>query len=176
MAGPDSGFLSGNHRGRAKARRKKARPALCGFPSAECASTYPVVLAQCGILPRYGKPAGRPEKYLLSRLPDQCLRRYRSRHWCCRTGAGTAFHGRPAGDQDHYPFLRQADHRRNGEAVDRHLYAAEPLQPGNLFSGCIPCAKPLGSDHGQGAEGNHQERVLCVRLCAQPCSAANLRL
>ena len=61
-------------------------------------------------------------------------------------------------------------------SVDRHLYAAEPLQPGNLFSGRIPCAKPLGSDHGQGTEGDHQERVLCVRLCAQPCSAADLRL
>ena len=69
-----------------------------------------------------------------------------------------------------------ANHRRNGEAVDRHLYAAEPLQPGNLFSGRISCAKPLGSDHGQGTEGDHQERVLCVRLCAQPCSAADLRL
>lgn len=112
----------------------------------------------------------------LSRLPDQCLRRYGGWHWCCRIGTSTAFHGRPAGDQDHYPFLRQADHRRNGEAVDRHLYAAEPLQPGDLFSGRIPCAKPLGSDHGQGAKGDHQERVLCVRLCAQPCSAADLRL
>ena len=84
--------------------------------------------------------------------------------------------GDPLADQDHYPFLWQADHRRDGEAVDRHLYAAEPLQPGDLFSGCIPCAKPLGSDHGQGAKGDHQERVLCVRLCAQPCSAADLRL
>ena len=122
----------------------------------------------------HGKPVGRPKEHLLPRLLDQRLRRYGNRHWCCRTVACAAFHGRPAGDQDHHPFLRQADHRCDGEAVDRHLHAAKPLQPGDLFSGRIPCAKPLGNDHGQGAEGDHQKRVLCVRLCAQPCPAADL--
>lgn len=50
VAGPDAVFLSGNYRGRAKARRKKARSALCGLPSAERAAAHPVVLAQRGIL------------------------------------------------------------------------------------------------------------------------------
>lgn len=162
MAGSHPGGLPGNHRGRSETGGEKNRHALRRCALAECLTAYLLVPAHRGLLPRHEESSGAKTERLLPRLHCQSLRRNGGRHRCGGIRAGPAFHGGPSGDQDHHPVLRQAHHRRHGKALDRHLYAAEPHQPGDLLSGGFPGAKSLGGHRRRRPAGDRQAGMLCL--------------
>jgi hypothetical protein len=60
-------------------------------------------------------------------------------------GVGLAALGPAARDKNHHALLRQADDRRDDQAVDGYFHAAEPVLSGDIFPGCIPRAVSLDS-------------------------------
>lgn len=128
----------------------------------KCVESYAVVPSQCGFLLCNGKSADAKAERILSRLSCECLRRYRGRHRRESAGAGTKVDGRSAGYQDDHALLRQADHRRHHQAVDRHFHAPQSVQPRNLLSGSFPRTKSVGGHKRQRQKRDYQERVLCL--------------
>ena len=123
MAGSDPWLLSGDLRGRAEAGSAEAADAVFRYTPSERAVTYAVVYAERGLLLRYGQSAGAKAKCVLPRLQGKRLCRNTGRYRCGRSGACSPFYGRSAGDKDHHALLRQADHRRHHQTVDRYLHA-----------------------------------------------------
>ena len=65
--------------------------------------------------------------------------------------------GRSTENQDHHPFLRQTDNRRDGETVDGHSHAPQLVQPGDVLSGGIPRAIALdGAKPGRRSPNKEQ--------------------
>jgi hypothetical protein len=75
---------------------------------------------------------------------SHCRRGQRRRDRRCRIAASAGGNGRSPQDENHHADLRQTDHRGHGSSLDRHLYAAEFFQPGNLFPGRLSCAESVG--------------------------------
>ena len=70
--------------------------------------------------------------------------------------------GDPLSTQNHHPLLRQADHRCDHQAVDRHFYAAQSVPARRPISRQHSCAEPLGDHRRQWQKADHQKRVLCL--------------
>ena len=56
--------------------------------------------------------------------------------------------------------MREADHRRDGQAVDGNLHAAQFFQPGNVFSGGLPRAVALDGAATPTAHPPNQEQII----------------
>ena len=180
MAGPDPRRIHAGPCGQPEARGAEAADALLARAASERAFAHVLVPAQRGGLPRHAKPAGEAADPFLSRLSGHLGGGERRRDRRGGPAAGAGRDERSACDQDDHALLRQADHGRDGEAVDRHPHAAQRLQSGNVLSGGLPGAVALdGPQSGRRVAkrgAGHQGRVLRLGFRAGPGVAADRRL
>ena len=165
MAGPDPRLIPGKPtRGRVKARRRKAAHA----PS-RTRALLNVLNHTLWFLPNVASC------YAMANLLEQRQNAFYNDYTvnvCAGTEAGIGVRavepvrrsmGDPLSTKTITPLLRQADHRCDHQAVDRHFYAAQSVQPGDLFPRQHSvCRAPGRSPTTSGKKQNHQKRVLCL--------------
>jgi hypothetical protein len=108
---------------------------------------------------RDAEPLGETAEQILSRLQSGGRGGKFGRAGCGGTAASLGSHGRTAEDKIHNAFLRQADDRSYGQALDRHSHAEEFIQPGNVFSGSLSCAVAVDVRNPDGNSPNEEQVI-----------------
>ena len=156
VARPHPRILAGNRRRRSEDGRRKTAYALLGRPLAAGTHAYALVSAERRLMRSDGQLAEATPKRILPRLQG-----YRRSGQCGGHGgrcgqARAAGDGRSADDQNHHVILRQADHGRHHQTMERRADATQPEKPRNVFPNGVSRAKPVDDENGSRQYRNPQ--------------------
>ena len=143
MAGSDSRRLCRKYCFRFEAGAFTASDALLSRSAALGVDTHVLVPAIGGVVLRHAEFAYRASEPLLSGLSGGGRCREQCRDRCRCAGSRVEGHGQSFGDEDHHAVVRQTNDGCIGEALVRHLHAAQLIESGDLLPGGLSRADTL---------------------------------